>query len=249
MHKLLPMVCALLVAGAVQADTDVNIEHDDDVIVLRNEQGSLPAEGVERLYLESEIGEVKLTATDTDTITWQLEIVVNDDRGAPSQAQRELTANARLSAVRDGEQARLTVIWPRGTELDDDLHERWTISVPARLAAKVDMEIGSLSIEGLAGGIQADLGIGELSITVPGGSVRADLGIGEVDITNGTANLGEVDLDVDIGEVRFDGYADAPQPGYDFPVGQDLHFAAGGEDDIQVNANIGEISVEIGLNE
>lgn len=242
MRNAIILIGMLLTAGAVQADVDAD---DNDDVVLRSEQGSLPAAGIEQLYLESGVGEVVLTAADTDAITWQLDIILGDNHDTPSQNQRDLAASAQLSAVREDEQARLTVAWPRGTKLGDDIHERWTISVPARLAAQVDMEIGGLYIEGLAGGVEADLGIGELEITVPGGSVHANMGIGEVKIISASKDLGEVSLDVDIGEVRFDGDADAPQPGYDFPIGQDLHFDAGGEDDIQINSNIGEISVEI----
>lgn len=247
MRAPLLILCGLLVTGAAQADkdVDVDVDYDGEDIVLRSEQGSLPAAGIEQLYLESDVGEVVLTAADTDVITWQLDIILGDNRDTPSQYQRDLAASAQLSAVREDEQAQLTVVWPKGAKLGDDIHERWTIAVPARLAARVDMEIGSLSIEGLTGGIEADLGIGELAITVPGGSVYAELGIGEIKINSATTNLGEVDLDADIGEVRFEGHADAPAPGYSFPVGQELHFDAGGEEDIQANANIGEVSVQI----
>lgn len=247
MHTRLLILCGLLVAGAAQADTDVNVDvdYDADDIVLRSEQGSMPAAGIEQLYLESEVGEITLTATDTDIITWRLEIVANDNHGTPGRQEREWAADAELSAVRADKQARLTFVWPGGAKHSEDLHERWTITVPVRLAASIDMEIGELSIEGLAGGIEADLGVGELSITVPGGDVYAEMGIGDVQIASGTADLGEVDLNVNVGEVRFEGYADAPAPDYAFPVGQELHFDADGEDDIQVNANIGNIAVAI----
>lgn len=246
--RTLPLILGgLLVTGIAQADADVNVDvdYESDDIVLRSEQGSLPATGIEQLYLESEVGEIILTAADTDTITWQLEIVANDNHGAPSQKERERVTKAKLSAKSMDEQARLTFVWPRGAKRSDDIHERWTITVPSQLAARVDMEIGKLSIEGLAGGIEADLGIGELRITVPGGDVYAEMGIGDVQITSSTTDLGEVDLDADIGEVRFEGHADAPASDYAFPIGQELHFDAGGEDDVQVNANIGQIVVEI----
>ncbi len=247
MRTPLFILCGLLLTGAVQADTDIKVDmdaHADD-IVLRSEQGDMPAAGIEQLYLESEVGKIMLTAADTDTIAWQLEIVANNNHSTVSQKQREQAANAELSAERLDDQARLTFVWPRGVKRDKNIHERWTITVPARLAAKVDLHIGELGITGLAGGVEVDLDIGELTITVPRGDVYAEVGIGDANIINGTTDLGEVDLDVDIGAVRFDGYADAPQADYAFPVGQELHFDADGEDDIQVNSNIGNVAVEI----
>lgn len=249
MHKFLPLMGVLLVTGVVQADVKVNAEHDDDAIVLRSEQGSLPATGIEQLYLQSDVGEVTLTAADTDTITWQLAIVVDDNHNAANQQQRAWAAEAELRTGSEGKQARLQLNWPKGTDLDDNLHERWSVIVPIRLAAKVEMDIGALEINGVAGGVEADLDIGELTIAVPHGDVYANVGIGAITITSATSALGDVDLDVDIGEVQLDGYSDAPQPGYDFPVGQDLHFTAGGADDIQADLNIGEVAVTITTDE
>src|SRR5690606_34706055 len=136
MHTRLLILCGLLVAGAAQADTDVNVDvdYDADDIVLRSEQGSMPAAGIEQLYLESEVGEITLTATDTDIITWRLEIVANDNHGTPGRQEREWAADAELSAVRADKQARLTFVWPGGAKHSEDLHERWTITVPVRLA-------------------------------------------------------------------------------------------------------------------
>lgn len=226
---------------------------DDDDIVLRAESGSEPAAGLEKLALDGFIGEFHVVAGATDAVRWELSIVGDRDDGLTEEQMRRIAEAVRFTVERDGDRLRLATDWDdyrderrvEDGKLDEGLVERWKVTVPARLALEMEAAIGEFVVEGAAGGVRLDFNIGDVDVAVAAGDVDIDSNIGSVRVSSATASPGRIDLGVNIGEVKYSERGQHFEAGYGFPVGQSLDLDRGGEDDIIVDLNIGEIDVEV----
>ena len=80
---------------------------------------------------------------------------------------------------------------------------------------------------------------------MPGGAVRLNTSVGEVSVHSGAKNIGDVDLDSNIGEVSLRVDGDDIEPERSMFVGSRLSWSGDGDDDIDVRVNVGEIVVRI----
>jgi hypothetical protein len=227
------LIAALLAAGTVQAD---------EPRVLKGESA---ATELKALRLDARVGQVRVTAHDADTVTWTLELEAKRDGFFSSKRDaREAIAKARIEAETSGTRLILGVRFPAGTD-EDDIEEHWTVNVPVRFSADVDMAVGQLNIEGIAGGVDADLAVGEIDIRVPSGRVRADTSVGEIQIENGTKSPGDIELEANVGDVSLDldGYRVPTERG--FGPGAEIDMRRDGEHDIEASVNVGDVRVTI----
>lgn len=235
----LTALLGLLIAPAVLADDDV---------VLRSEQGTQAAADLDTLQMDAGIGEFRVRTHAADEIRWTWEIVGDAD-SLPRETMQQRAAQFSLTHRVDGKRFILESEWPQDGDNDrninDDVTERWTIYLPARLAVALDANIGEMTVEGVAGGLTLDFNIGEVDVEVPGGDIVIDSNIGEVSVRSGTATPGVIDLGVNIGEVKYSEGEQYFEAEYGFPIGQSLDLDREGEDDIRVDLNIGEIDVEV----
>lgn len=244
------LMAGLLVGTAAYAQDDsehaeASFDTDNDV-VLRTEKGEAPADGVNTLEMDASIGEYNIIATDTGSISWQVNLTVDEDDA--TDYKRQLAAKFEITAERQGDRYVISIKRPDDDEkgeMNETIVESLTVHLPARLALAMNANIGEVTIEGVAGGVTLDFNIGDIDVEIPGGAVDIDSNIGDVVLVTRTDSLGEVDLDVNIGEINFDNAGADVEPEYNFPVGQELHIDSDGNDSIDIGLNIGEVDVEV----
>ena len=217
--------------------------------VERTLKTDVDAAALKSLTLRIGVGEVHVTASSDDKIHAQVTL---------RQKQREFMwffhwmsagtakdiAAANLQQLRQGDGFTLSLDYPGDTQ-GDDLKQEWEVQVPARLALSADMKVGELSIEGVAGGVDAKLDVGELSIDTPAGPMRGDVNVGEIRATSGSTQLGEVSLSSSIGEaVATIGGKSAGFHEHG-GLGNRLTLPGNGPDSMHLSVNVGEVSLHV----
>lgn len=201
---------------------------------------SVPLDGIERVSMQAQVGEVNIVAADVDAIA--IEVILETENSSAKVAERMERAKL-VHEIDDGELS-VKLDYSRSMLSDNDLEERWQVRMPAALALDADLNIGAMRIEGVSGGVTADVNIGDLNITVPEGDVEADLNIGSITIRNATRSLGSVELGTTIGDVslQVDGKPAGKATGW---LGAKMVHDEDGDDDIDASVNIGEVTVRI----
>lgn len=229
--KILILAAVLLPVTAFAADS-------------RDFSLDVPAEDIDRLELESNVGEVSIEAADIDAIEVRVRLEPGEDDdwfGETEDLERRLE-EAVLEHDVDGEALRLQLDYDDSG--DADFEEHWEIRLPARLALEIDLNVGQLNIDGMSGGIEAEVNVGELDIEVLEGDIAAEVNVGELDIRSATESEGDFELESNIGEVRLtvDGKSAGRTEGW---LGSTVVYSGGGDDDVDARVNVGEIRVEI----
>ncbi len=231
--KVSLIVAALGLAGAALAED-------------RELTGSTDAKGLKALRLDAHVGDIEVTATDGDRISWTLRLEPDDDHtwfSSRSDAQKAVDG-AKLRAAAAGEAWELAVELPRGTD-HDDVIEHWEVKVPVRFALDVDSNVGEVRLSGMGGGIDAELNVGELRIEVPQGDVRARLNVGDLAIVSHTRSLGRATLESNVGgaDLKVDGKR-IESSGF-MVVGGGIKSEGSGDDDVDARVNVGEVTVRV----
>ncbi|HEX6928741.1 MAG TPA: hypothetical protein VF267_05805 [Gammaproteobacteria bacterium] len=205
---------------------------------------SVPAEDVERLQLESKVGQVVVRGADIDVVEVRARLEPGDDEDwwGHGDDLRERLEKATLEQELDGETLRLKLDYDDSG--DADFEEHWEVRVPARLALDLDMNVGEVRVEDTAGGVESEVNVGSLDIDVREGDVTANVNVGEVVIRNATDGEGAIELESNIGDVRLsiDGESAGRTEGW---LGSKVVFEGDGEDDVNAGVNVGEIRVDI----
>src|SRR5699024_983684 len=68
----------------------------------------------------------------------------------------------------------------------------WTITLPARLALKLDLDVGKADIAGVVGGVNAQVDVGKLDATLPRGPLAGSVDVGSIEAEVGSADYGAV---------------------------------------------------------
>ena len=220
-----------------------------DAPVERTLKADVDVAALKTLTLRVGVGEVHVTASSDDKVHAQVTL---------RQKQREFMwffhwmsegtakdiAAASLQQVRQGDGYTLSLEYP-GDDQGDDLKQEWEVQVPVRLALTADMKVGELSIEGIAGGVDARLDVGELSIDTPAGPMRGEVNVGEIRATSGSTQLGEVSLSSSIGEaVATIGGKSAGFHEHG-GLGNRLTLPGSGPDSMHLSVNVGEVSLHV----
>lgn len=117
----------------------------------------------------------------------------------------------------------------------------WTIVVPAHLAVKLKLNVGSAEVQGIAGGLSAKINVGHLNATLPRGPIDAKVDVGHIDAKVGSADYGPVKLQSNIGDTTFSVHGRHIAT----PQKQTLHGS--GETSYTLTTNIGHIGLELGV--
>jgi hypothetical protein len=213
----------------------------------RGLSATIPAAGVTRLEIVAGNGQVVVSVVPDDEIRVAVDVSngMSGIRllGAPpgDASHTELDANTTGPTVR----LRL-----RGT-LGDGLDERWTVRVPARLAADVTVHQGTIEITGIEGGVRAaaDAGRGHapgvIHVDVPRGPLDLSMGVGSIDAHTSEAPRGSVDVRSKVGRAALvlDGHEIVAErePG----PGDRVQLTGDGPDGITVRVSVGDARVRI----
>ncbi|MDX1443737.1 MAG: hypothetical protein R3270_08170 [Gammaproteobacteria bacterium] len=201
-----------------------------------------PAGDFKTVDIEANVGTVRVTGSDRDTISLKLTIEPDDDWSFSSKEVAEVIASAELDVDESGDTLILDLkIRGRG---DNDIEENWILLVPEAMETRLEMNVGEVDIENTSGGVEAELNVGEMDIDVLAGDIDAETNVGDLGIRSRTGSPGRFDLEVNIGDVDLDidGKDIDTDRGF---LGGSIRHDAGGEDDVDATVNVGNLTVDI----
>ncbi|HSC47858.1 MAG TPA: hypothetical protein VLG68_07215 [Gammaproteobacteria bacterium] len=217
--------------------------------IARTLNADIPAAGLDTLALRVGVGAVHLTAAGDDRVHVVVKLRQKEQEflwffhWASSGSAQDIAA-ASITQERQGGRLSLSIKYPSKDD-EEDLKQEWQVQLPARLAAKVDMNVGELSIEGNAGGVDAKLNVGELSIDSLRGPLSASVNVGEIRVKSASAQHGEISLSSNIGDAEL--YIKGEKSGSKSHggLGNSLSLEGSGPDNMKLSVNIGEVSLRL----
>lgn len=208
---------------------------------------TVPAAGLSRIEISASQGQVELGVTSAD----QIEIAVALESGGDGTRLIGSTpgdaAHTDLDAAVQGQTLRARVAGSIGPGLT----ERWTVRVPARLAAEVTLRRGDIQITGVEGGVRAsaDAGLshdpGAITVDVPRGSLMLSIGVGTIRARTRETPSGDIDVQSRVGRARLalDGH-DIVSTGQ-HGAGERVRLTGDGTDGVIVRVNVGDADVRV----
>jgi hypothetical protein len=235
MRKTLKLLVGFIfaVVGITQANADDTREIND----------TFSAKGVEVVSISAGVGSVELIAGKGDKITVLVSVEPDDDWFGSGPDRDDMEKITLDSATRNG-RISLQLEFPRGMD-EDDIEEHWEVEVPANLEAKIRIGVGRISVEGIAGGVNAHAGVGEVKIDVPGGDVNAHASVGDVRVKSATKSHGDIELDADVGHVSLKVNGKRYEAKRGWGPGASLDLDGSGSDEFEVSADVGNAELVI----
>lgn len=236
----------------------------------RRFEKTVPAAGLNRLKLHNAVGEVHIKAADTDSVKIKVTAKPGShahfifDWTTGSEPAGELPEGLHLVAAQaDGTLVPRLVAAPsagtasssgasnsvaiglfgttRVNGLEHNWKADWTIVVPARLAVKLKVNVGSAKIHGIAGGLTAKINIGSLKTKLPRGPIHAKVNIGKIEADVGSAGYDRVNLSANVGDTVF------RINGRNVNTGKNQQLHGHGEADYTLKTNIGSVELNLGV--
>jgi hypothetical protein len=208
----------------------------------------LAAADIDTAALDIGVGEAHVSASGDDKVHVQVTLHQKERElmwffhWRSKGTAREIAAASLRQQVQD---KRVTLsLDSHGAELDD-VKQDWEVQVPARLALKTVMKVGDLSIEDVAGGVDAGLNVGELSIDTPKGRIHAELNVGEIRATSGSQAHGHIDLSSNIGEAVLVSSGKSTGSHDRGGLGNRVTLDGEGADEMRLSVNVGEVSLHL----
>ena len=186
MRRLVLALLALLAAAAAASGE-----------TLRSLSYTRPGAGLSAITVKGGIGEVEILAAAGNEVVGSVDLTrkgggLFGDR----QSARDADAIEIEPRVAGGE---LTLRLKPEHRGDAHLSERWTVRVPAALAATVHLGVGDVSVLDVTGDVRVEVGVGDVRIEGPFnsfGEIRAASGVGDATLrtpqgrTEGTGFIG-----------------------------------------------------------
>lgn len=148
--------------------------------VVRTLAASFDASALSALHVDFAIGALSIEGTTGDRIEVEVKLECDED-GWRSDRCRDRAEGIEVDARESGERLQLGLdgyrSWGSG-----GLEVHMTVRVPDRLALSVDMNIGELKIAAMRNDVTVDMSIGEVGLRLPAddvGEVLMDVGIGD----------------------------------------------------------------------
>lgn len=210
----LPVVALLLVATSPASA--------DERETVRTIRQTFSAAELERLELDLPVGEARILGEERGDVQVVFELRCEPDRKRCAEVARDATL---VSSTRGGRLALDLRGFDGGRK---DLVLRGVVRTPAGLDTRVEMGVGELEIEDLAGDIEAELGVGEMNLRLPFDAVRA---------ASLAAGIGETNLHLPAG--RYTGERS-------HLVGSETDWREGpGQADLDAEVGVGEVNVRL----
>lgn len=192
MKKFLFLASLLVVTGAVAVDA----------AETRTLTTTVPATEIQRLVLDSGIGDVEIHAVE-GMAEVTVEVVLTPRRGGIFSSKRKAeqeVQEASLSARIKGDRLSLHI----EPKADDDrrFEENWSILAPADVALVLNHGVGDVDIRGADGGVQIDTGVGEVRVEVGKGDISIDLGVGTAVVRAPSASYASAEGAGGVGDAR-----------------------------------------------
>ncbi len=202
---------------------------------------TIPASQLKSVVIDANVGKVRLTGGSGDTAKVDLHLKATSNFSLWSGREWGDVYGVELQTEVRGDQLRISL---RGER--KNLSEDWTITVPARLEARVNANVGEIDVYGVSGGCEAEVNVGDLRIDVPAGNIRATASVGDVRVATGSRSFGNVDVETSVGDSRLtvEGRP-VESSGPRYGPGERVRFSGSGKDRIDVKANVGDAQVTI----
>lgn len=206
----------------------------------RDLNSTVPADQIRSVVIDANVGKVELRGTSDNTARIAVHIKAKSTFSIWSGREWGDPDGVDLRTEVRGSELRITL---RGER--KNLQEEWVITVPSRVEAKVNANVGSVDVYGITGGCDAEVNVGELKIDVPEGDIRAVTNVGEVKIRTATKSFASVNVDASVGDTRLmiDGNRIRSKRGYG--PGSRASADGPGKDRIRVSASVGDAEVTV----
>jgi len=230
MRRALHITSILLAVAAVAAAAD-----------RRTLTEHIPVADIEELRLDTSVGDVSITGTDSDVLSVEVELTARRGGFFSSLTKAERVVDtARLEVLRRNGILDLKID-AEGDEDDRRFEEKWTITAPSRLAVTLDLGVGDADIVGMAGNLSVDAGVGDVRVEADGGDVYLDLGVGDARVVAEEAAYGIVECSGGIGDSRIDvGEKRTSSDGF---MGHATSWRGDGPGSIEIEAGVGDVVV------
>jgi len=199
----------------------------------------IPVGEATTLVLDTAVGDVDVSATDTGTLRVTVELRARKGKLFGSRrAGDEQVERTELSVERSGSRLFLELDWPGGDPL---FEARWTLELPRSMDLDLDLGVGDVRVEGLAGDLGVDSGVGDVTVAGARGDIEVDLGVGEVKISAPAGAFGKVACSTGVGDCRLETGGQTLRG--EGMISKDLHWHGDGPSRIDVDTGVGSVTV------
>ena len=211
MRRLALALVALLAAAAAAGET------------LKSLSYTGPGVGLKAIAVKAGIGDVEVLGGAGTEIVVSVDLTRKGGGLFGSRpTPRELDAIEIAARVEDGELTLRLLPEHRG---DAHLSERWTVRVPAALAAGVKLGVGDVSVLDTSGDVKVQVGVGDVRIE---GSFNS---FGEIRAASG---VGDVTLRTPEGRTEGNGF-----------IGHTLSGHGPGKGTVHADAGVGDVTIRL----
>ena len=216
----------------------------------RTLSADIPAAGINKLAIAVGVGELRVTPSRDAAVHVRVALRQKSREflwffhWQSSSTAREIQA-AQITRQKQGDRLVLSLSEPQNLD-NDDVKQKWSVQVPARLAVDINMKVGQATVTGIAGGVHADLNVGEIDLDTPRGPMSADVNVGQIRAESGSAQHGDITLSSTIGEAAL--YINDKRvggAGGHNGLGRSISFSGSGPDSMKLSVNVGEVDLRI----
>ncbi len=246
--RLLLSGCLALAAHAAQAEP----EHRSETVATSSSARELQLRvGADELADEIFLidvhvgnGRLRLIGSQREDISVVVQLVLANEGHGESRLLSDAVAGAALARhTRDGG-VFLQINYPAQFS-PGQIIERWTVLVPERLSAEIEMSAGQLRVVDVGGGVDAQLGFGDIDISVPGGPVRGAVSNGNIRVFSASDQLGNVRLSALRGRSLLRIGDDLVRPAPARGPASHVSYTGAGVDNFWLHAQMGNISMQV----
>jgi hypothetical protein len=202
---------------------------------------SMPAQGIDRVRIESGVGDVDIHATDTERI--EVAVILTARRGgifsSMKKAERDVE-EAALSSELVGNRLYLEVDSTTG---DERFEEQWSVELPADTEVELEIGLGDVAVDGLERVLEVELGVGNVVVLDAAGELLIEVGVGDVDIQGEARRFGDVSASGGVGDAKIKVSGERiTSEGF---VGHSAAWQGDGPGRIEVEIGVGEAAITL----
>ncbi len=202
---------------------------------------NFPAAGLQGFRVEGRVGDVRIRATNSNEVSLKLELEARREGGWLFGGKGD-PRDVELDDSASGGTLRLSL---RGDR--KGLSERWTLTVPARLAAEIKLDVGDVEARDIEGGMRIAVNVGNIELDVPRGSIDAKVNVGDIKARTATDAYDDVRLESNVGDadLRVGSQRINSSNKRRYGPGEDVRWSGTGRDRIRMEVNVGDASLVI----
>lgn len=205
----------------------------------RTIERTFAAESLKDFSVKGHVGKIVVSTTTSDSIHLRLDLRARTHRGLFGSRKgdphaAELDADSRAGAIDFG----LRYAGDR-----DGLDETWTLEVPARLAARLELAVGDMDVRGLQGGLRLSVNVGDIEADIPRGDITARTNVGDIHVTSGSDSYGVVELEANVGDTHLTEGGHRIKNPKPAGAGDRISLDGPGRDHIRIETNVGDATL------